>query len=101
MPSAESASGAPPSLQREAEALRFRGDLVVGAIAGLWKPALALLPGTRRFDLAGVGRVDSAGVALLAELAERAGAVAIEGDPTGLAPLRAAYRLSPALRYAT
>ena len=101
MPSAESASGAPPSLQREAESLRFQGDLVAGAIADLWKPALALLAGVRRFDLAGVGRVDSAGVALLAELAQRAGAVAIEGDPTGLASLRAAYRLSPALGYAT
>ncbi len=101
MSNAESTPGTPPSLQRESEALRFRGDLLVGAIAGLWKPALALLPGVRRFDLTGVGRVDSAGVALLAELAQRAGAVAIEGDPIGLTSLRAAYRLSPALGYAT
>jgi phospholipid transport system transporter-binding protein len=101
MPSADPAAGAPPSLRREAETLHFQGDLVVSAIAGLWKPALALLAGVRRFDLAGVGRVDSAGVALLAELAQRAGAVAIEGDPMGLASLRAAYRLTPALGYAT
>jgi phospholipid transport system transporter-binding protein len=48
-----------------------------------------------------VTRVDSAGVALLAELAARAGtAVAIDGMPPGLAELRAAYRLTPALAFA-
>lgn len=100
MPSAEPVSGAQPSLQRDAQTLRFGGDLLAGAIAGLWKPALALLGGVRRFDLAGVGRVDSAGVALLAELAQRAGGVAVDGDPVGLTALRAAYRLTPALGYA-
>jgi len=100
MPSAEPLPGAQPSVRRDAETLLFRGDLVVGAIASLWKPALAALTGVRRFDLAGVGRVDSAGVALLAELAQRAGAVDIDGDPPGLAALRAAYRLTPTLSYA-
>ena len=98
MPSAESA---PASVRREADALCFGGDLVAGAIAGVWKPALAGLAGARRFDLGDVGRVDSAGVALLAELAQRAGGVAIDGDPVGLTALRAAYRLTPALDYTT
>ncbi|MEO6264567.1 MAG: anti-sigma B factor antagonist [Luteimonas sp.] len=94
MPSAE------PLLQRDADTLRFRGDLLVGAIAGLWTQAVASLDGVRRFDLADVGRVDSAGVALLAELAQRAGGVVVDGDPAGLSALRAAYRLTPALAYA-
>ena len=104
MPNAEPAAVA---LQRDADVLRFRGDLVTKTIstAGAWKPALAALDGAldgiRRFDLAGVGRVDSAGVALLAELAQRAGGVVIDGDPTGLKALRAAYRLTPALDYAS
>jgi len=100
MPSAEPLPGAQPSVQRDAETLRFRGDLVVGAIASLWKPALAALAGVRRFDLAGVGRVDSAGVALLTELAQRAGGIVIDGNPAGLSALRAAYRLTPVLGYA-
>jgi phospholipid transport system transporter-binding protein len=54
-----------------------------------------------RFDLAAVTRVDSAGVALLAELSTRTGtAVAIDGMPPGLAELRAAYRLTPGLAFA-
>ncbi len=89
-------------LQRDADVVRFSGDLVVNAItAGAWTSALAALDGARRFDLTGVGRVDSAGVALLAELAQRAGGVVIEGNPTGLAALRAAYRLTPTLEYAS
>ena len=51
------------------------------------------------FDLTAVSRVDSAGVALLAELAERCGGVNIDGAPAGLAELRAAYRLTPALAF--
>ncbi|HVR82544.1 MAG TPA: anti-sigma B factor antagonist, partial [Luteimonas sp.] len=47
-----------------------------------------------------VSRVDSAGVALLAELADRCGGVKIDGLPSGLAELRAAYRLTPALAFA-
>ncbi len=90
------------ALQRDADVLRFSGDLVARAItAGAWASALAALGGARRFDLGGVGRVDSAGIALLAELAQRAGGVVVDGDPAGLAALRAAYRLSPALEYAS
>lgn len=90
------------TLRRDADLLRVSGDVVVNAItAGAWTDALAALGDARRFDLTGVGRVDSAGVALLAELAERAGGVVIEGEPSGLAALRAAYRLTPTLDYAS
>lgn len=99
MSNVESPARVQPSLQRQAYSLHFDGDLLAGVIAGLWKPALALLDGVRRFDLTGVSRVDSAGVALLAELAQRAGGVTIDGDPVGLSALRAAYRLAPSLDY--
>ena len=50
-----------------------------------------------------VTTVDSAGLALLAELAARlraaGAAVAIEGEPAGLAELRTAYRLTPGLDF--
>ena len=100
MPGADpgrAATGTP--LQRDGDTLRLDGDLVVGRIATLWKPALALLAGVQRLDVSAVGRVDSSGVALLAELAARAGGATVVGDPPGLAPLRAAYRLTPALGY--
>jgi phospholipid transport system transporter-binding protein len=94
--------GADPAIavRRDGDTLRFEGALEAGAIARLWKPALALLDGVRRFDLTAVARVDSAGVALLAELAARAGDVAVDGDPDGLPALRAAYRLAPSLAFA-
>jgi phospholipid transport system transporter-binding protein len=89
------------SLRREGDTLHASGALVAAAIAGLWPSALAQLAGTRCIDLRAVTRVDSAGVAFLAELAQRAGAaVEITGDPAGLSALRAAYRLTPTLGYA-
>jgi phospholipid transport system transporter-binding protein len=96
MPVAEAAG-----LERAGETLRFTGALLRDQVAGLWRHALPLLGGARRFDLAAVTRVDSAGVALLAELAARAGGgLAIDGAPAGLAELRAAYRLQPDLGFA-
>jgi phospholipid transport system transporter-binding protein len=96
MPAAE-----PATVERAGATLRFVGVLQRDAIAALWKHAAAQAGGAERFDLAAVTRVDSAGVALLAELAARAGtAVAIDGMPPGLAELRAAYRLTPALAFA-
>lgn len=89
------------SAERAGETLRFTGALLRGEIAGLWPQALARLDGARRFDLTAVERVDSAGLALLAELAERIDGLIIDGAPAGLAELRAAYRLSPQLRFAT
>ena len=88
-------------VERDGATLRFVGALLRDDVAGLWRRALPLASGASRFDLAKVSRVDSAGVALLAELAARTGtAVAIDGTPPGLAELRAAYRLTPALAYA-
>lgn len=99
------------SVTRDGETLRFAGALVRGQATALWRQALPLVGGARRFDLAGASRVDSAGVALLAELAAlaaggsgsgggRRDAIVIEGHPPGLAELRAAYRLKPDLDFA-
>ena len=87
-------------VRRDGEALVFDGVLERPAVAALWPQALAVLDGVRRFDLRGVGRVDSAGVALLAELAARAQPVAIDGVPDGWVELCAAYRLDAGLRFA-
>ena len=89
------------SVARDGEALRFAGVLSRECVPALWRRALPLVAGARSFDLAGVARIDSAGVALLAELAARAGAgVAIAGNPPGLSELRAAYRLQANLGFA-
>ena len=88
-------------LERNGETLRFTGALLRDQVAGAWRHALPLLVGARRFDLTALTRVDSAGVALLAELAARAGSgLTIGGAPAGLAELRAAYRLQPDLGFA-
>jgi phospholipid transport system transporter-binding protein len=89
--------GAAASVRRDGDALVFAGALERAAVAALWPRALALLPGTTRLDLGAVAHVDSAGLALLAELGARAGGVAVSGDPPGLSGLRAAYRLDAAL----
>ncbi len=95
MPSADA------SVRRDGDALRFSGALDRPAVAMLWLQALPLAGGVSRFDLTQVGHVDSAGLALLAELATRAGtAVAVIGEPSNLAELRAAYRLAPDLTFA-
>ena len=106
MPSADAApAGAAPAgaagVTRAGDALRFAGALVREQVPALWRAALPLLDGAKRFDVTGAGRVDSAGVALLAELAARAGGgIAVEGQPPGLADLRAAYRLNADLSFA-
>jgi phospholipid transport system transporter-binding protein len=89
-----------PSVRRDGDALVFSGELVRDAVPSAWKQALPILGGVRRLDLAAVARVDSAGLALLAELAARAEGTTVEGEPEGLAELCAAYRLSPGLAYA-
>jgi len=99
MPSADRGADA-AALRREGDTLRLDGALVAAAIAGLWSPALAAVAGATRIDVGAVTRVDSAGVAFLAELMQRAGASELAGDPPGLSALRAAYRLTPALAYA-
>lgn len=95
MPAAE-----PASVAREGDTLRFSGALLRDAVVGLWKQAAAGAQGVRRIDLDAVTRVDSAGVALLAELAARAGTEpVVDGAPEGLPELRAAYRLGPSLAF--
>ena len=105
MPSAE--VGARPravddaSVERDGDTLRFRGALLRAGCAALWRQSLPLVPGVRRFVLEEVTGADSAGVALLAELAARTGhGVTFDGEPDGLRLLRAAYRLGPTLAFA-
>lgn len=88
------------SVRREGDALVFGGTLDRAAVPALWAACTSLSGGVLRLDLAAVDRVDSAGVALLAELADRTGARNVDGTPDGLAELRRAYRLGPTLDYA-
>lgn len=107
------------AVSREADALVFRGALVRGAVAALWRQAQPLRVGIARLDVSAVSVVDSAGLALLAELAydgvagnsargrradDRSAAgdgIAVIGAPAGLAELRAAYRLDDRLAFAS
>jgi|SRR5689334_19148130 len=88
------------SVERAGETLRFAGALTREAVAPLWPDATRLLDGVRVFDLRDVPRVDSAGVALLAELAARiVPAPTVLGEPDGYQALCAAYRLGPTLAF--
>ena len=99
MPNADASASA--RVERTGTSLRFAGALTRAHVADAWRRACKQLDGIDAFDLSAVDRVDSAGVALLAELATRAGgAVAIAGNPPGLADLRGAYRLTPSLAFA-
>ena len=71
------------------------------ACAGLWKQLQPMLGAVRTLDLGAVGEVDSAGLALLAEVSARSPGASLEGAPEGLTELRAAYRLDAKLGYAT
>jgi len=96
------APAAESRVHREGDALRFGGAVVRDAVPALWRAAQPLIAGTRRIDITGVERVDSAGLALLSALADATGAgTDILGAPAGLDALRAAYRLDPALGFAT
>ena len=90
-------------MQRDGDALVFAGAIDRAAALALWSPALASLAGVQRIVLTNVTTVDSAGLALLAELAARLRAAGIapriEGEPPGLPDLRAAYRLTPGLDF--
>ena len=85
---------------RHDDTLAFAGMLDRSAVAALWSQLQARMSGVRRFDLTAVAGVDSAGLALLAELAALAGGVRIEGRPAGLEELRTAYRLQDDLSFA-
>jgi phospholipid transport system transporter-binding protein len=90
-------------VERNGDALVFTGAMDRAAASALWSSSLAVLAGVQRIVLTKVTTVDSAGLALLAELAARlraAGSEArIEGEPAGLSDLRAAYRLTPGLDF--
>ena len=93
-----------PRLRRDGDTLALAGALDRAAATALWPAALPLLAGARALDLREVSRVDSAGLALLAELAARLRAqgqaeVAIHGAPAGLTELSAAYRLASTLDF--
>lgn len=94
------APAATAGVRRADDTLVFEGALVREASAGVWAQLQPLLAGTRRLDLRSVSAVDSAGLALLAEIAGRHGVEAVIGTPPGLSELRDAYRLDDSLDYA-
>ncbi len=83
--------------------LHLSGTLDRGAVIALWPQLKTMATGVDALDLAAVTGVDSAGMALLAELAARARqngrTLAINGSPAGLTDLQAAYRLSADLDF--
>lgn len=88
------AAPTPATVRRDRDALVFSGALVRAAVAPLWHQIAPLRGGVARIDLSDVERIDSAGLALIAELAN--GSLAVDGAPAGLEALRGAYRLDPA-----
>lgn len=99
---AAQAIGERATLRRDNDTLLFGGALLRDDIATLWPQATQQLSGVLRFDLRAVERIDSAGLALLSQLASLGdGEIAIEGKPAGLAELSAAYRLLPSLAFAS
>ena len=88
------------SAERAGALLRLRGRLDRDSVPALWPQALRALDGAQGLELHGVDALDSAGLALLSELAARIasrGPMRIEGAPSGLAALCAAYRMTPDL----
>jgi len=88
------------TLARRDDTLVFSGALDRAAVAALWPQARAQRAGVRQFDLAAVPRIDSAGLAMLAELADGLPGLVVAGRPDGLDELRAAYRLQDTLSFA-
>ena len=93
-------ASAPASVLRDGERLVFSGALDRPACSGLWTQLQPLLGAVRTLDLSAASQVDSAGLALLAELAALNPGAVVVGAPAGLDELRAAYRLDEALGYA-
>lgn len=86
------------TVRQDGDTLAFGGALDRAAVAPLWPQVRNAA--ARRIDLTAVDSVDSAGLALLAELCERLGIAEVVGEPPGLADLRAAYRLDARLGFA-
>lgn len=89
------------SVRRDGERLVFSGALDRPACAGVWKQLQPLLAGVEVLDVAAISQVDSAGLALLAELTARNPQASLLGSPPGLDELRAAYRLDHRLAFAS
>lgn len=80
------------------------GTLDRAAVGALWPQLATVLAGVHTLDLRAIEQIDSAGLALLAELSARlrgstAQPPALLGSPPGLAELTAAYRLTPQLDF--
>lgn len=85
------------TLAREGDCLRLGGPLERDGVATTWPAACGMLDGVRVLDLAALTALDSAGLAMLGELAARSGA-RVRGGPATLAALRRAYRLDADLQ---
>lgn len=87
----------------DGDTLHLSGVLDRQAVTAVWPQVQALAGRYQRLDLSAVPRLDSAGVALLAELATRVRAqgqaLAVQGTPEGFNELRAAYRLGADLDF--
>lgn len=90
MPSADA------SLRRDGDSVHFTGPLTAAEVPTLWAQ-LQGRPKPAQLQLAGITRLDSAGLAMLARLAEDG--PQLHGQPEGLQELCAAYRLDPQLRF--
>ena len=89
---------APATVRRDGDALVFAGAVSAASVPALWTEARRLRAGAARLDLHAVTALDSAGLALLAELAAD-GPLDVHGTPPGLTELCGAYRLTPTLGY--
>jgi len=93
---------AAPAVLRDGPALAFSGAIDRDACARLWAQASAQTVGVERVDLTAVTGVDSAGLALLAEVVDRIHPrpnVLLPEGAAGLTELRAAYRLDSGLAF--
>jgi phospholipid transport system transporter-binding protein len=91
------------SLQLDGPRARLVGVLDRDAVVALWPTLKSLPAAVTELDLTAVPRVDSAGLALLAELTEQARGngrtLVLNGSPAGFNELSAAYRLAPSLDF--
>ncbi len=92
-----------PALQLDGSRARLSGALDRTAVVALWPQLQALPAVVNVLDLDAVTRVDSAGLALLAELVARARGTGrtldLHGTPPGFTELSAAYRLDASLDF--
>lgn len=89
----------PAQARADGDVLRIEGRLDRAAVPALWSQLQPRRGAIAAVDLHAVESVDSAGLAMLAELA--ADGIRIEGMPPGFAELRAAYRLDGSLGFGT